>query len=158
MILKHSYAKAFAALILLCAAGFYQLTTSSKVLAVLLVPDNADTVRTGAGLYVKYCASCHGANLEGQPNWQTRLPNDRLPAPPHDKTGHTWHHNDALLFKITKLGTKSLAGDDYETDMRGFSSELSDDEIIAVLSYIKSTWPAEIRQRHDQMNKRSAKK
>ena len=98
--------------------------------------------------------SCHGAKLEGQPNWQTRLPNDRLPAPPHDKTGHTWHHNDALLFKITKLGTKALAGDDYETDMRGFSGELSDKEIIAVLSYIKSTWPAEIRQRHDQMNKR----
>ncbi len=158
MSLKHSYAKALAAFIFLCAAGYYQFATSSKAVAVSLTPDNADIVSAGAGLYQKHCASCHGAKLEGQPNWQTRLPNDRLPAPPHDKTGHTWHHNDALLFKITKLGTKALAGDDYETDMRGFSSELSDKEIIAVLSYIKSTWPAEIRQRHDQMNKRSTKK
>ena len=154
MTLKNSGAKALATLILLCVAGYYQLATSSKVLAVSLTPDNAAVVSTGSDLYQKHCAVCHGAKLEGQPNWQTRLPNDRLPAPPHDKTGHTWHHNDALLFKITKLGTKALAGDDYETDMRGFSSELSDQEIIAVLSYIKSTWPAEIRKRHDQMNKR----
>ena len=154
MILKNSGAKALATLIVLWAAGFYQLATSGKVLAVSLVPDDAEIVAAGAGLYQKHCASCHGAKLEGQPNWQSRLPNGRLPAPPHDKTGHTWHHNDALLFKITKLGTKALAGDDYETDMRGFSSELSDKQIIAVLSYIKSTWSAEIRKRHDQMNKR----
>ncbi len=154
MSLKHSYEKALAALVVLCAAGLYQLATSSKLLAVSLLPDNAEIVAAGAGLYQKHCASCHGAKLEGQPNWKQRLENDRLPAPPHDQTGHTWHHTDALLFKITKLGTKAIAGDDYETDMRGFGSELSDDEIIAVLSYIKSTWPAEIRKRHDQMNKR----
>ena len=154
MSLSKSYATLFAAATLLGAIGFYQLATSRTVMAVALTPDNADVVRSGTGLYQKHCASCHGAKLEGQPNWQTRLPNDRLPAPPHDMTGHTWHHNDALLFKITKLGTKALAGDDYETDMRGFASELSDDEIIAILSYIKSTWPLEIRKRHDRMNKR----
>ena len=57
---------------------------------------------TGRQLYVAHCASCHGANLEGQANWQTRRPDGKLPAPPHDATGHTWHHADRVLFDITR--------------------------------------------------------
>ncbi|TNE39067.1 MAG: cytochrome c, partial [Sphingomonadales bacterium] len=33
-----------------------------------------------------------------------------------------------------------------------YADTLSDAEIIAVLSYIKSTWPEEIRARHDDLN------
>ncbi len=121
--------------------------------AIVLQPDNPKMVAVGGELYKQSCASCHGLKLGGQPNWKNRLPNGRLPAPPHDQTGHTWHHNDALLFKITKLGTKALAGENYQTDMRGFADELSDHQILSVLSYIKSTWPEQIRMRHDQMNK-----
>ena len=145
--------QAFVATALLCASIF-SMGSASSLLAVTLVPTDAEVVRTGNGLYQTHCAACHGAKLEGQPNWRTRLPNDRLPAPPHDQTGHTWHHNDALLFKITKLGTKAIAGDDYETDMNGFGEVLSDGEIIAILSFIKSTWPAKIQKAHDRMNKR----
>jgi hypothetical protein len=47
-----------------------------------------------------------GANLEGQPNWKERQANGRLPAPPHDASGHTWHHPDAQLFGITKQGSR----------------------------------------------------
>jgi len=35
-----------------------------------------------------------------------------------------------------------------------YEGVLTDDEIIAVLSYIKSTWPQEIRDRHDEMENR----
>ena len=100
----------------------------------------------GQELYVEHCASCHGVNLEGQPNWRTRLSSGRMPAPPHDETGHTWHHADDQLFQITKQGIEALAPKGYESDMLGFGDVLSDDEIWAVLTFIKSTWPDKIRE------------
>jgi cytochrome c len=54
-------------------------------------PLNARQVASGRSIYDRHCASCHGGNLEGQPEWRSRLPNGRLPAPPHDDSGHTWH-------------------------------------------------------------------
>lgn len=109
-------------------------------------------VALGEQLYAETCAACHGDNLEGEPNW--RQPDDEgyLPAPPHDATGHTWHHPDTQLFAITKHGTAALVGGDYKTRMTGFGDQLSDDEILAVLAYIKSTWPAQIIARHDRLN------
>ena len=119
-----------------------------------LQPQDQVVVDRGRYLYVEHCASCHGVSLEGQPNWRTRGENGKLPAPPHDATGHTWHHRDELLFQITKEGTTSVAGDDYPSDMPAYASILSDEEIVAVLGFIKSTWSAEIRQRHDEMSGR----
>jgi mono/diheme cytochrome c family protein len=104
-------------------------------------PRNAANVVLGKKLYQKHCAACHGANLEGQPNWRERLPNGKLPAPPHDDSGHTWHHPDEVLFAITKNGLVwPQAPKSYESDMPAFAEKLSDDEIWAVLAYIKSHW------------------
>jgi mono/diheme cytochrome c family protein len=121
-----------------------------------LRPDDIKVVAQGEKIYAKYCASCHGENLKGQPNWRQRGPNGLLPAPPHDASGHTWHHPDELLFKMTKLGPAKLVGDGYLSAMPGYETTLSDAEIIAALSYIKSRWPAEIRSRHDSLNRRYA--
>lgn len=107
---------------------------------------NAQQVRRGEVQYQLHCASCHGANLEGQPNWRERDENGFLPAPPHDVTGHTWHHTDALLFDVTKYGSTAVIGDDYQSNMPGFEDKMSDGEIWAVLAYIKSTWPADIQE------------
>ncbi|MBI1234362.1 MULTISPECIES: c-type cytochrome [Hyphobacterium] len=119
-------------------------------------PDTLDPSRIDAGdmslvaqgraLYAENCASCHGANLEGEANWRQRRENGRLPAPPHDETGHTWHHSDETLFNITKFGTAAFASEGYETDMAGFGDVMSDAEIIATLAFIKSQWPEEIRE------------
>ncbi len=103
-------------------------------------PRDAQKVGLGEKLYAGNCASCHGAKLEGQPQWQRRLPNGRLPAPPHDESGHTWHHPDGVLFGITKYGVARYAPPGYESDMPPFAGKLSDDEIWAVLAYIKSHW------------------
>ena len=94
----------------------------------------------GQQLYAANCAACHGAELEGQPDWRNRLPSGRLPAPPHDETGHTWHHSDAQLFTITKFGLQAIAPG-YESDMPAFEHVLTDEEIASILGYIKSTWP-----------------
>jgi mono/diheme cytochrome c family protein len=104
-------------------------------------PRDAAKVALGAKVYAQQCAACHGAKLEGQPNWRTRLPNDRLPAPPHDESGHTWHHPDHVLFAITKNGlVPPYAPKDYESDMPAFAGKLSDEEIWAVLAYLKTHW------------------
>ena len=110
--------------------------------------DASDTqlVRRGEVLYQLHCASCHGANLEGQPNWRERDENGMLPAPPHDATGHTWHHTDALLFGVTKRGSTAVIGNDYKSNMPGFGETMSDGQIWAVLAYIKSTWPPDIQE------------
>ena len=122
--------------------------------AVALAPGDAATVALGQAIYAEHCAVCHGADLEGQPSWRQRNADGRLPAPPHDETGHTWHHPDIQLFRLTKYGPAGLAGGSYESDMPAYADTLTDDEILAVLSYIKSTWPPEVRARHDQINAR----
>ncbi|MDQ2090743.1 cytochrome c [Marimonas arenosa] len=109
-------------------------------------------VALGEQLYAEYCAACHGTDLEGEPDWRVRDEDGYLPAPPHDATGHTWHHPDEQLFLITKHGTAALVGGDYQSRMMGFGDVLTDDDILAVLAYIKSTWPAGVINRHNQIN------
>ena len=119
-------------------------------------PDDKTQVAQGQGVYGAQCARCHGSNLEGQPNWQDRLANGRLPAPPHDASGHTWHHPDAQLFDITKHGLAPYAPAGYQSDMPAFDGTLSDEQIAAVLAYIKSKWPADIRERQARINRETA--
>ena len=82
-------------------------------------------VELGAGLYARHCASCHGASLEGQPNWRQRLADGSYPAPPHDVTGHTWHHPDSYLFATVKLGGQATAPPGVRSRMPAFASRLS---------------------------------
>jgi mono/diheme cytochrome c family protein len=108
----------------------------------------ASRIAEGQALYAEYCASCHGANLEGQPDWQSPGPDGRLPAPPHDETGHTWHHGDALLLEYIKLGGREAMarrGLVFDSGMPAFGDRLSDREITVILDYIKSTWSEQTR-------------
>jgi hypothetical protein len=82
-------------------------------------PIDPNLVARGNVVYDEQCARCNGATLEGQPDWRHRLPNGRMPAPPHDPSGHTWHHSDKQLFDMTKFGPGALAPG-YETDMPGY--------------------------------------
>jgi len=119
----------------------------------LLRPDDRELVGHDAAVYLEYCAACHGSGMTGEPDWQTPKPDGRMPAPPHDETGHTWHYPSALLFAMTKFGVHEAAGlTGYETDMPAYQDILSDHDIIAALSYIKSTWPEEVQDRHDRLD------
>ena len=112
-----------------------------------IAPDDPAQVARGAVLYQAQCARCHGAQLEGEPNWQIRKPNGELPAPPHDASGHSWHHPDSYLFAVTKHGLAPFVPPDYKSGMPSFVGVLSDDEIRAVLAFIESRWPPDIRAR-----------
>ena len=113
-------------------------------LSFLGEPVTPEQIVLGQETYAANCASCHGESLEGQPDWRRRLDTGRMPAPPHDETGHTWHHTDQSLFKITKLGVAAIVPG-YESDMPAFGDVVSDAEITATLAYIKSTWPERVR-------------
>jgi mono/diheme cytochrome c family protein len=112
-------------------------------------------VALGRDVYAAHCAACHGAELEGESGWRTRKPDGTLPAPPHDETGHTWHHGDALLFEITKLGGQAMGPPGYASGMPGFADILTDREIAASLAFIKSRWPDKIRRRQDKISRSS---
>ena len=143
--------------VLLAVAGLYAFNAKGAWTAApepyALRPDDRQTVQVGARIYTQHCAACHGIRGEGQPNWREHRANGLLPAPPHDESGHTWHHPDAQLFAITKHGLAQLIRQPgYRTDMPRYDGVLSDTEIVAVLSWIKAQWPQETRVRHDQLN------
>lgn len=73
-----------------------------------------------------------------------------MPAPPHDETGHTWHHDNELLFEYTKLGgakavaTREITG--FKSGMPCFSEVISDDELWDILAFIQSARPKRIQE------------
>ena len=140
----------------LIGAALYAFTNgSAEIDRVVLRDKDPAIVALGANVYEANCASCHGADLEGQANWRSPGEDGRLPAPPHDEAGHTWHHDGDTLFQLTKYGVGALINDpDYASNMPIYEGVLSDEEIVAVLSYIKSTWSEGIRARHNEMENR----
>ncbi|SEH36874.1 c-type cytochrome [Magnetospirillum fulvum] len=117
-------------------------------------PDDEIQVARGAELYAAQCARCHGAGLQGEPDWQRRKPNGELPAPPHDASGHSWHHPNEYLFAVTKHGMARFVPPDYKSAMPSYVGILSDAEIRAVIAFIQSTWPPEIRGRQAAISAR----
>ncbi len=115
---------------------------------------NQSQVALGQGVYRDQCASCHGDKLQGQANWRTRNADGTLKAPPHDESGHTWHHSDKVLFDYTKKGGAGMAPPGFKSAMPGFGGNLKDAEIWAVLDYIKSRWPREVLARQRQITAR----
>jgi len=146
--------------VLAAAAILYFNSAQTKAERAFISPSDTVLVTRGKDIYAQHCASCHGANLEGQPEWRKRLPNGRLPAPPHDESGHTWHHADAVLIDIVKnsLVPGRTAPDGYQTDMPAYGKTLSDDDIVAVLAYIKSMWPAEALEMQKNVTLEHAKR
>ncbi len=110
------------------------------VTAASVPPLDDVLVSSGADLYEESCASCHGADLSGQSDWKSPNPDGSYPAPPHDSSGHTWHHSDVLLLEIVRDGL-----DLPESRMPTFGGQLSDDEILAIIEFLKSNWGEEER-------------
>lgn len=140
----------------LLAGGWALAQMAAEPVQGLFPYTDAERVANGERLYAVNCAACHGAQLEGQPDWKERDADGFLPAPPHDPTGHTWHHPDAQLLAIVTHGTEAMIGGDYRSNMMGFGEILSEDEILDVMAYIKSTWPDEVVEIHNDINARAS--
>ena len=90
---------------------------------------NLQMVEYGSQVYIAQCAGCHGT----------------FPPPPHDATGHTWHHSDQFLFNYIKKGGQALMSDGNKSGMPAFGNVLNNNDIWAVLAYIKSQWSPKIQ-------------
>lgn len=110
------------------------------------VAPTAAPLSPGQANYVTHCASCHGVNGEGQPNWLIPGEGGVLLAPPHDNFGHTWHHGDGYLFQVTKRGGAAFAMPGRPSGMPGFDMQMTDREIVEVIEYIKGFWGSDERE------------
>ena len=132
------------------AAGLWFSSAGESTGAGFFPYDQPGEVAAGAALYDDYCAACHGAQLEGEPNWRDRDADGYLPAPPHDETGHTWHHSNRQLFEYTALGgeevIRRMGVRGFKSGMPSFGETLSEDEIWDVLAFIQSTWPDRVKE------------
>lgn len=107
---------------------------------------DADRVNAGRKIYEQHCASCHGANAEGAPNWQERDAKGELPAPPHNAEGHTWRHSDAQLHEMVSKGWRDPFNKTKRLTMPAFGETLSPEQIYQVIDYLKMLWTPEERQ------------
>ncbi len=109
-------------------------------------PAPADVVTQGEALYRANCQSCHGDAHTGEGG----LPR----APVHGPDGHTWHHSDRNLMEMIQDGSgemgemmRGMLGVPPETPrMPAWRGKLSEDEIAAILAYIKAGWTPEQRR------------
>lgn len=109
---------------------------------------SAASIPEGASLYERNCAPCHGVRGIGEDPARPRggvKSNGVYLAPALNETGHMWHHPPDALFGMVKNGSPAP-----ESPMRGWAGKMSDDEIRAVLAYLESIWPADLRERYDQ--------
>jgi mono/diheme cytochrome c family protein len=136
----HARARTALAILTLCIGGLIAACGVERDDPAGLAAD-ADALALGRSVYAANCATCHGQRGEGQPNWQSRRADGTLPAPPHDASGHTWHHPDELLIEIITVGGQAAyGGPGLVSGMPAFADQLTAEEITAVLAYIKSLW------------------
>jgi mono/diheme cytochrome c family protein len=117
------------------AASLSVLAACGSGPAVYPVHPTDALVARGRPLYEANCASCHG-DATTRPPLKT--------APTHQADGHTWHHPDRLLVEWV------LDGVPLSTVMPRWRGKLSEDEARAVIAYIKTFWPEEIRDRQTE--------
>lgn len=133
-----------------CGTGNVATTTIPGGTPTVTVPPrpalDPELVSLGETVYAEHCAECHGENLEGEPGWQELNDDGSYRAPAQDVTGHTWQHEDTRLIQIIKLGGARVPPSEGVSNMPSYATVLSDREILAVLAYIKSSWPPEIQQ------------
>ena len=114
-------------------------------------PADRDQVILGAALYGRDCARCHGDDMSGELGWareEAGLSNEEIDAiadqlgdvaPAHDEHGSTSRFTDEVLFRIIDEGpAKALKKPDSR--MMGFHDRLAQDEIWAIIAFMKDQW------------------
>lgn len=142
VIRKKSWAS-FMGVVFMAVACANQPRTPTATPAPPLPTLDPAQIQKGKGIYQTNCATCHGANTEGALNWATPGPDGLYPAPPHDDTGHTWHHSDRVLYETIHMGMGDPLRPGSPLRMPAWGDKLTDTEIRAVIEYFKSLWTEE---------------
>ena len=144
-----------AVLVLLIGAIAWLRSAPGSVSAPSFTPDPklSSQARRGFDVYVANCASCHGGPTGG----------GMMDYPPrHNASGHTWHHPDCELKQIVRDGSnemtdmmRQMMAPSNAPTMRPFKDRLSDEEIDAVLAFIKTMWTPEERDAQATVTRQS---
>lgn len=97
-----------------------------------VTPSPAEGFEEGRRLYVGLCAGCHGSNGEGQPHASVPL----------DTNTTAMLDNPINLVRIIREGVpaRSLAGGERMQEMPAFGDRLSDQELAALVNYLRVRW------------------
>lgn len=111
----------------------------------------------GEETYNLVCAHCHGYEGEGQlaSTIENTLALGMNTVPPANSTGHMWQHPDQLLIRVVQEGIQNPLD---QFPMAAFSPGLSEDDIRAVLAYIRLWWTDEQRAHQAQLTENWAKR
>lgn len=95
----------------------------------------------GSDLYAANCQVCHGdSNGAG----------GRGGAPIHNDRGHTWHHPDAQLRGWVLNGKLGFGS----PEMPALGDKLTEPEVDAILTFIRSWWTTEQRDSQADVSER----
>ena len=101
-------------------------------------------ISKGMQVFESNCIMCHGKEARGiVKNWKKIGSDGKYPAPPLNGSAHTWHHSPAQLITTINNGSIKIGG-----SMPSFEKVLTDSEKQALLGYIFSLWPEEIKTRY----------
>lgn len=118
--------------------------------------DDAALVQRGRHLYAARCAGCHGRRLQGQALWQADGPGSDRRAPALDQTGHGWLHDDAALIRIVERGRFGDSAEGAPQAMPAFGPSLGARDTLAVVAFVKASWPIGLRVAQARLNPGSA--
>lgn len=109
-------------------------------------PPPSNGVEQGKAVYQQYCQACHGPEGKGlTEQWKQRDALGELPAPPHDPSGHTWRHSDAMLYRMIAEGWRDPFNRTDRLTMPAFGDVLEPGQIDAVIAYLSTLWTEEQR-------------
>jgi len=101
---------------------------------------DAEAAAEGERLYAQFCASCHKPDLSGDPDWKTPDDDGTFRPPPHDASGHTWHHPVPQLVDIVLNGSGAPG-----STMPRFDGTLDEAQVEAIIEFLRSRWGDEER-------------
>ena len=151
------------ALLLLCLSACAQATSTPQPGVISTDSPQRQTriaanpmLGIGKEAYNLRCGHCHGFNGEGQliQTVENTLSLGMSLVPAHDSTGHTWQHPDQLLLRVIKEGISNPLD---QFPMEPYAEVMTDDQINAVISYIKLWWTDEQRQHQRELTENWAR-
>lgn len=122
------------------------MVSTTHAADLLEQPQDAEPIRAGRVIYQQSCATCHGAQGEGAPNWQLPNAQGEMPAPPHNEAGHTWKHADGMLYQIIQQGWRDPFNKTKRLTMPPFAGKLTPTQTRDVIAYLKTLWTSEQRR------------
>lgn len=125
----------------------------SEPVQVERIIDTAQISR-GADVFAKNCASCHGDQAQGDPDWRSRdKKTGRFPPPPLDGTAHAWHHPLAQLKHVIANGSPGGKG-----NMPAWKGKLTEQEMDDTIAWFQAKWPDEVYAAWAEISQRASQR